>query len=309
MSEWKFIHVCDMQPGSPRSFRYRPADYENQCTAYAQIELLNPDLILVGGDLTRDGYIPAHDFEFEEARANLDAIGIPYHTIPGNMDVGNKYTAIQGPTHNDDLDSNLNSQNLERFARHFGKFPWSFVHRGVRFSGCYAAVAGSGLPEEQEFWNFLDGLTKEAPEKHHVFMMHYPLFYNSPDEDSPAINDPDRYMDWYFAISQPHRERIWQALKAANVEVVLSGHMHCRPPVQVVEGIRFYKAAATSFGQWPDRWPDGDLTLGFYEFTVSEQGIADRFVPLEKVSARTDKYGPPGHPRPELRDYSLAWEK
>jgi predicted MPP superfamily phosphohydrolase len=308
MEKWKFVHVCDTQPGSPRSFRYRPAWIENQKTAYAQIQKLQPDLVLVGGDLTRDGTL--HDFELEEAKANLDALQIPYHAIPGNMDVGNKVTHQQSPQpQRDDIAANMTSENLQRFARVFGEFPWSFVHRNVRFSGCYAAVAGSGLPQEKRFWEFLENLPSLPSAAHHVLMMHYALFINYPGEDSPKIDDLQRYHDWYFAISEPHRARIFEALQKARVEIVLSGHIHCRRPVQEFGGIRFYKAAATSFGQWENKWPDGDTTLGFFEFEVSARGIMETFVPLEKVSTRTDGYGPGGHPSPAERDYSLVWEK
>jgi 3',5'-cyclic AMP phosphodiesterase CpdA len=308
MDSWKFVHICDTQPGSPRSFRYRPAWIENQQIAYAQIKKLQPELILVGGDLTRDGAL--HDFELAEAKANLDALQIPYRAIPGNMDVGNKVTRKQSlQPQRDDIAANMTGENLRRFSRYFGDFPWSFVHRNVRFSGCYAAVAGSGLPQEKQFWDFLETLPDLPRAAHHVLVMHYALFLNRPDEDSPEIDDPERYHDWYFAISEPHRARILEALKKARVEIVLSGHIHCRRPVQEFEGIRFYKAAATSFGQWKNKWSDGDTTLGFFEFEVSPRGITERFVPLEKVSARTDGYGPGGHPSAAQRDYSLAWKK
>ena len=308
MDTWKFIHVCDTQPGSPRSFRYHPAWIENQQTAYAQIKRLQPELILHGGDLTRDGSL--HDFELEEAKENLDALQIPYHAIPGNMDIGNKFTDVQsGQPNRDDIAANATSENIQRYQKYFGKFPWTFVHRNVRFTGVYAALAGSGLPEEKYFWEFMESLPQQDATQYHVFMMHYALFINSPDEDSPKITDPERMHDWYFAISDPHRSRIFNLLKNAKVDIVLSGHIHCRRPVQEFDGIRFYKAAATGFGQWADKWSDGDTTLGTYEFTVSDQGLEERFVPLEKVSTRTDGYGLGGHPRPDQRDYSLAWEK
>jgi 3',5'-cyclic AMP phosphodiesterase CpdA len=308
MDTWKFIHVCDTQPGSPRSFRYRPAWIENQQTAYAQIKRLQPELILHGGDLTRDGSL--HDFELEEAKENLDALQIPYYAIPGNMDIGNKFTNVQsGQPNRDDIAANVTSENIQRYQKYFGKFPWTFVHRNVRFTGVYAALAGSGLPEEKYFWEFLESLSQQESAQHHVFMMHYALFINSPKEDSPKITDPDRMHDWYFAISDPHRSRIFDLLKKAKVDIVLSGHIHCRRPVQEFDGIRFYKSAATGFGQWKDKWPDGDTTLGFYEFIISPQGITERFIPLGKVSTRTDGYGLGGHPRPDQRDYSLAWEK
>ncbi len=308
MQPWTFIHINDMQPGSPRSFRYRPAWIENQQQAYRQIRALRPELILVGGDLTRDGSL--HDFEFEEAKRHLDELAIPYHAIPGNMDTGNKPTRIQGyRTDRNDLELNVTSEQLQRFARYFGAFPWSFVHKEVRFTGFYAAVAGSGLPEEEAFWAFLEQLPQLPAARHHVAIMHYPLFVDRMEEPNFDITDPDHYMDWYFCIDHPHRDRIFEQLKKAKVEVVLSGHIHCRRPVQVVDGVRFYKTAAVGFGQWADRWADGDTTLGFMRFTVSDSGLEPEFIPLEKVSTRTDGYGAGGHPKPETRDYSLAWEK
>ena len=49
--------------------------------------------------------------------------------------------------------------------------------------------------------------------------------------------------------------------------------------------------------------------MGFYVYDVDGKKMTRQFVPLEKVSKRTDGYGPGGHPKPEARDYSLAWEK
>jgi len=305
MKPWNFVHINDMQPGSPRSYRFRPAHLENQEQAYRQIADIHPDWILIGGDLTRDGSI--HDFEFVEAKERLDALNIPYRTIPGNMDSGNKRTPIQGANPNlDDLALNLRSEQLERFQKHFGTFPWTFVHRDVRFTGFYEAVAGSGLPEEEELWRFLEALADEPRARNHIIVTHYPLFMDHPEEPNYEITDPENYKNWYFCIDQPHRGRIIDLLKRCGVDIVLSGHIHCRRPVQVIDGIRYYKTAAPSFGQMPDRWPDGDMTLGFYRFEVSDGGIQEHFVPLEKVSQRKDFYGLGGHPKPEERDYSLA---
>ena len=51
-----------------------------------------------------------------------------------------------------------------------------------------------------------------------------------------------------------------------------------------------------------------ELTKGFMRYDVSDSGIAGDFVPLESVSTKRG-YGPGGHPPPEDRDYSLAWER
>jgi hypothetical protein len=61
MTPWTFIHVADIQPGSPRSYRYNPSWIKNWRQARQQMLAINPDLLLVGGDLTRDGSL--HRYE------------------------------------------------------------------------------------------------------------------------------------------------------------------------------------------------------------------------------------------------------
>ena len=54
--------------------------------------------------------------------------------------------------------------------------------------------------------------------------------------------------------------------------------------------------------------PDGDPSLGFLKYEVSDQRIESAFVPLAETSTAKG-YGPGGHPEPDERDYSIAWEK
>ena len=306
IAPWTFVHVSDIQVGSPRSFRFAPAWNENWQTARQQIIGINPDLLLIGGDLTRDGYL--HDFEMRAIRDDLSSLPFPYYTIPGNMDTGNKHARLQGPSSNrDDLALNVTSAQLQRFKSYFGTFPWSFIYKDVQFSGFYAAVAGSGLPEEEQMWRWLAGLKDLPQARHHVMIMHYALFIDRIDEPPFDITDPKQYLAWYFSIDSEYRRRIIEAFEASRVEIVISGHIHCRKS-DVLKDIRFYKAPATCMSQWNDHWPDGDPTLGFLRFDVGDDGIQSTFVPLEQVSV-SKGYGPGGHPRLEDRDYSIAWEK
>ena len=200
---WSFLHVCDLQPGSRRSFRFNPAQNENGMTAYRQMgKIEGIDLLLVGGDLTRDGSI--HDFEFEEAKAKLDALPFPYYAIPGNMDTGNKHSTVRGATGRDDPRLNVPAGPLDRFAKFFGEFPWSFKHKNVRFSGFYAALAGSGLSYEDRMWDWLENdLPNLEPADHHVMNMHYTLFVDDLNEPNWDITKEDEYQKWYFSIDQP----------------------------------------------------------------------------------------------------------
>lgn len=137
--------------------------------------------------------------------------------------------------------------------------------------------------------------------------MHYPLFVEALDEPDWDVTDPAQYHDWYFSIDQPGRARLHRLFKATRTTMVISGHVHCHRAKEV-EGIRYVISPATSFGQWADRWPDGDASLGFLKYDVSAGGIRGSFVPLRKQYCLRG-YGPGGHPAPHVRDYACAWER
>jgi calcineurin-like phosphoesterase family protein len=304
---WTFVYAADMQPGSPRSFRYRPALMENWHCAKRQIIANKPEFWLNGGDITRDGLL--HDEEFAEMKDEFNRMGIPYHTIPGNMDVGNKHTACQGFFDNrDDVALNMKSENLARYEKFFGPAYWTFDHKNVRVTGFCDMLLGSGLPKEKELWSFLEELKNLPPIDHHLVLMHYAMFIDNIDEETFDITKKDEYMSWYFGLDKPIRMRLLEIFKAANVTRVVTGHIHCRKDF-AAEGICFDLAPSTAFGQWADQWPDGDMSLGLFRYDVNGKNMTKTFIPLEDVSQRTDFYGLGGHPKPEFRDYSIAWKK
>lgn len=299
---WTFAHVTDIHIGSERSYRFNPALNENWATATGQLKAIAPDLLLVGGDIARDGNI--HDFELAHSCAALDRTGIPWHVIPGNMDTGNKVTDRQGPsTEREDSALSVTEESLQRFNRLTRPSPWTFDHRGVRFSGFYEIITGTGLPSDHEARQWLVELASLPPVRWHVMLNHYPLFVHEPDEGAYDLTDPDHYHDWYFGLEPGPRKRLMTAYREAGVTHVLSGHIHCRRPPVEVDGIVYCKGPSTAFPQFGDHFPDGDDTLGFLTFTVTPEAIHPAFVPLETVSRRTDARGPGGHPKPEARIY------
>lgn len=306
MKPWTFVHVTDIHVGSPRSFRFAPAWNENWRTAREQIIDCKPDLLLVGGDLTRDGN--PHAYELESIKADLDALPFPYHVTPGNMDTGNKHTDVQGAYDNrDDLSLNLTSAQLRQFERHFGPHCWTFAHKNVRLSSFCDMVAGSGLAEEGPFWAWMEAQRNQPRAPFHVWMTHSALFIEAFDEPNWDITDRKHYHDWYFGIDGPQRSRTMDVFKATGATLVLSGHVHCRK-THHAEGVQFNIGPSTAFAQWANRWPDGDPTLGFIRYIVTDAGIQDEFIPLRRLS-KAKGYGPGGHPKPDQRDYSIAWEK
>ena len=306
MDSWTFVHATDIHVGSPRSFRFEPRFNENWQTARKQILEIGPDLLLVGGDIARDGSL--HRYELEAVKADLDPLPFPCHVIPGNMDTGNKHADRQGPRDDrDDLALNITSAQVAQFASVFGPVWWSFVHQGVRFSGFCDMLLGSGLPEEQALWEWLEAQRDEPAARHHVWMTHYPPFLMDRHEPNYDIADPDQYHDCYFGIDEPHRTRLIDIIKGTGGELVLSGHVHCRK-AHHAGGITYAINPSTAFSQQGGRWEDGDSSLGFMRYDVSAEGIEGTFVPLERLST-AEGYGPGGHPLPEKRDYSVAWEQ
>ena len=292
---WSFVHVADMHVGTPRSYRFQPAWNENWATARQQIIALRPDFLLVGGDLTRDG--ATHRFELEQIKADLDALPFPVHCIPGNHEVGNKFSP--------DSPVAIQEAYVDLYASVFGASQWSFVHKNVRFSGCDAFLLGSGLPAEARLREWLEQQRQQPRAREHVWVLHPALFADHPDE--PNWDRRSHRTEWYFALDREHRFALLELFRATAATHVITAHIHCRRQVQV-DGMHIHFAPATAFSQWGERWPDGDPTLGFLHFTVSQNGITRDFVPLAKTSQATG-YGPGGNPPLEGRDYSVAWQK
>lgn len=306
---WTFLHACDSHMGTPRSYRFRPAINQRWGVIRDQMSRIEAEFLIHGGDLTRDGDI--HEFEYQQARDDLDALPFPTFVIPGNMDVGNKHTERRGTKRPwDDTKLQMTAERLDLFSSYFGPANWSFLFRGVRFTGFFAGVAGSGLPHEQRLWRMLERLADQPADGQHVAMMHYWPFMESLDEPEWDITQVEQYDNWYFSIDRPHRLRLWELLKAAGVDVLFCGHVHTGRPVQVVDGIRVYRSpAGGNTSQLEDRWPDAETRAGFHRCDVSPNGIEVTFVPGTDQCDEFGTFGPWGHPSPEERDYSIATEQ
>ncbi len=313
MNTWTFLHANDSHLGTPRSYRFRPAINQRWAAIKRQMAAIDADLLLHGGDLTRDG--ETHEFEYQQAREDLDTLPFPTFAIPGNMDVGNKHARRNGRKAKwdaqglgwNDPDLNMTEERLRLFATYFGPIHWTFVHRDVRFSGFFAAVAGTQLPQEARLWRLLDRLPDLPRATFHVAMMHYWPFMERPDEPAWDLTQPEEYDNWYFSIDPPHRQRLWAALQAARVDMLFCGHVHTGRPVQLVDGIRVYRTQpAGNTAQLAERWPDADTRFGFHRCDVSEAGIDVAFVPGDDQSEEFGAFGPLGHPAVEQRDYSAA---
>jgi hypothetical protein len=227
------------------------------------------------------------------------------------MDVGNKHTSRRGTKRPwDDRMLNMRAERLDLFSACFGPIHWTFLFRGVRFTGFYAGAAGTGFPHEGRLWSLLESLPRLPAARHHVAVMHYWPFMESPDEPAWDITDPGQYDNWYFSIDPPHRNRLLDLLAAAKTDILFCGHVHTGRPPQDLGGMKIIRAAAAgNTPQLEDRWKDAETRVGFHLCRVTDSGIDVEFVPGGDQCAEFGTYGPWGHPMPEERDYSIAREK
>ncbi len=283
---WKFVHITDIHIGSPDSYRFAPGWNEQWETAAQQIKAIKPDLVLVGGDITRDG--DTEPEQFANSIAQLNSLGIPWHLITDRNGA---------QPDRQDTQLNITEENLQIFKDQAAPFPWTFTHRDIRFSGCYEIIKDTDLPAAAELDQFLVELGELPKADHHIMLNHYPLFVDDIDDPQYDITKPDEYLAWYFGVDPEPRKKLLDAYQASGVTHVLSGHIHCRRPPITIDGITYIKGASTAMKQFGDRWPDGDDTLGFQVFTVTPNGIEFEFHPLTRISTRTDGWGPGGHPQ------------
>ena len=221
----------------------------------------------------------------------------PTHIIPGNHEIGNKYST--------NSESSINPVYLDQYESVYGDSEWSFTFRNIRFSGMNSFLLGSGLQRETKLRAWLQEQTTLPRARRHFWIMHPALFIDHVEE--PNFDQKDDRNAWYFGHDRQERSYLLDIFQRTGTTDVISGHIHCRREIHV-DGITYHFAPATAFPQWGDRWPDGDDSVGFLRFVVQQDKVQKEFVPLAEISSMTG-YGPGGNPDLAGRDYTVAWEQ
>ena len=167
-----------------------------------------PDLIVVSGDLTADGFL--YD-QFEYARSRLDALGPPLLIIPGNHDVGDK------PGEKNEL----KPEYLQRWNATFGTDRFAEVRGRWRLIGINTQILGADLPQEAAQFDWLDQQLKDAAEQRQnvALFLHTAPYLHAPDEQ---LTGPSQY--WGFHTVP--RQELLKRIEHPAVKLVANGHLH-----------------------------------------------------------------------------------
>lgn len=180
-----------------------------------------PDLLLLTGDLTKDGELLSHQYVADKLKVLKDA-GVKVYVIPGNHDIDNSNAeSYDGAT-----TKKVSSITSEGFATLYANYGYSGTTRAPN-SLSYVCEPVDGLvligidshtgalPSGTLSWVCQQAQKAYNEGKQVIAMMHHPLF--------PHILGADMYVS---SATVANYETVRNSLADAGVRVVLSGHFH-----------------------------------------------------------------------------------
>jgi 3',5'-cyclic AMP phosphodiesterase CpdA len=178
------------------------------------IDAKRPDLVLNSGDVAFDG--PAEPDELEFARSLHDVLPVACRYLPGNHDIGDNPTAV-GPAPKQPV----TEPSLQAYRATFGDDRWRFDAAGWCFIGLNSLIMNTGLADEAEQFDWLASQLAGAKGQPVALFLHKPLFLNAPD-------DPELEATSIRYVPMPARSRLIEMLRAVDLRLVGSGHVHQR---------------------------------------------------------------------------------
>lgn len=172
---------------------------------------IRPDLVVHTGDVVIADPDSAPDRD--AARRLLALVDAPLLVLPGNHDVGE---SADEPW----MELAVTSERIAAFVAAWGQD--RFLREGSAttrsanwvFIGINSERLGSGLPEEDEQWDWLADAARQARGKSVMLFLHKPLW--SPVGSRSGITPPEAA-----------RQRLVALFADARLRVVANGHMHC----------------------------------------------------------------------------------
>jgi 3',5'-cyclic AMP phosphodiesterase CpdA len=209
MPEFRLTQISD-----PHLARRLPTLTENFYRVSEYIDVTRPDIVVNSGDVSFDGPTSRDDLEF--AKSLHDALPVECRTIPGNHDVGDNPTQVgPAPTHP------VTEASLNAYSSIFGEDRWRFEAAGWCFIGLNSLVMNTGLAREAEQFEWLASQLSAVGGKPLALFLHKPLYLNAPDDPELAATSI-RY------IPQPARAHLIEMLRAVDLRLIASGHLHQR---------------------------------------------------------------------------------
>lgn len=173
-------------------------------------EELRPDLAIHTGDVVILN--PDSPDDRQAAWQLHQQINAPLLVLPGNHDVGESGDDVwMGVSVTSDRVAGFaGTWGADRFFRPgdagTGSQDWAFI-------GINSERMSSGLPEEDEQWDWLASVADQVRGKSVMLFLHKPLWFLGGPKEAVTVPEPDR-------------ERLMSLLAGTRLRVVASGHLH-----------------------------------------------------------------------------------
>ena len=238
----------------------KPHFAENWGPLRSWVRAQSPDLIIHTGDVTVDGADVEEDMRY--CASLLTELDAPVLCIPGNHDVGQARCPFQP----------VNGERIARWRRHFGPDYWAHEIANWRLIGLNSLLLGSGEPEEDGQFAWLERALAEAGGRRMAWFMHQPLFLQDPNEGETG----------YWGIKPDPRARLLDLAARYRVELVASGHVH-KAHDRHVEPARYIWGPSSGFVVGPELQSEmpGEKRLGAVTYTFGPDGFTASIVEIQ----------------------------
>ena len=180
---------------------------------------VKPHVLLITGDLTKDGEQLSHDY-VKAGLQTLEGNGIQVYVIPGNHDFGAEGNNTKFKT--DGTTEEVDALSVNNFATFYADYGYGLTSTPDENSLSYMVEIDDDLyllaidsHDGNVSQETLDWIQTQASGKRVIAMMHHPLF--------PHIEGANMFVNSYTVNNYA---TVRNALIAAGVNVILTGHFH-----------------------------------------------------------------------------------
>lgn len=240
-----FVQMCDTQLGfGAKGYQH---DLNTFTQAVKQINDLNPDFVVICGDLIQDVGDTTAYADFKNIMSDFN---MPCYPAPGNHDVSNDPT----------------DTTIAFYRNTIGEDYYRVHNKGYEIVVTNTQLWKVNVENESQAHDkwFKNSLAELRESGTPLFVVgHYPLYINEPDEK-----------ELYYNLPPEKRKELLSLFKQSNVVAYLTGHTH-KLLINNYEGIQLVSGETTSKNF--DKRP-----FGYRVWNVSDDTIQHQFAPLEK---------------------------
>lgn len=239
-----FVQISDTQLGFITESEDFSPEVANMERIAAAVNRLRPDFVVFSGDYVQWRTDEAALEGFKQICGLFDE-EIPLYFVPGNHDVGD-----------------ATPEDVEAFIERYGHDRFVFEGEGYTTIGYNSCVIKSAAQGEAAEYEWLEAQLAKASERNMpiTLVAHHPLFVYDVQEENKGTNIPLELRSKYLELFDRY-----------DVDLVLSGHLHCGATGEY-EGVRLFttSAAGRPLGEEGSgvsiiRPIDGCMEVTFYE--------------------------------------------